>query len=577
MSRRAPLLFAAPVALALVLVLALVLQGRRFSNLRANPQALPGRAPAPAPRDTGSPAVPAWFTEEAEARGIRFPVAYDGPRPLNIRQTAGSGAALWDYDGDGWLDIYLVGQRQNRPTGGALYRNRGDGTFEDRTAGSGLAVPGDWHGCAVGDVDNDGRPDLLLAGYGTVGLFRNRGDGRFARAAAGRGLDPPAPNAWATSAAFADVDRDGLLDVFIGRYVRFGPAELQFCDYHGVRAACGPKTYDPQYGSLYLNQGEGRFREVTRTWGLGDQHGKTFGVAFADANADGFPDLYLANDEVPGDLYLNEGGRRFRNHGGTSGTAVGQDGQVQGGMGVDWGDFDRDGLLDLFVTTFQNEDHSLYRNLDGENFEHATSAVGLGNITRPYVAFGARFLDFDNDGWLDLIAASGHIQDNVAEVDRTATYRQPLQLLRNQQGSRFQDVSGAAGEVFRRRLVGRGLAVGDIDNDGDQDLLITDLEGPPMLLINQVARGRRWLSISLEGSRSNRHALGARVEVRAGGAKHVRERWTGNSFLSASDPRVHFGLGTVDRVDLEVRWPSGRRTRVRDAATDRILTLREQP
>jgi hypothetical protein len=518
------------------------------------------------------------FTDEAEKRGLRFRLGHGGKTPLNIRETLGTGAALWDYDGDGWLDLYLVGQRGASATGGgALFRNRGDGTFEDRTAGSGLGLPGNWHGCASGDFDNDGRPDLLLTGLGDCRLFRNLGGGRFGDVTRGSGLEAPSPLAWATSAGFADVNRDGLLDLFVGRYVRFGPKDLQLCSHSGVIAACGPRSYDPQFGSLYLNRGKGRFADVTRRFGLGDQHGKCLGVAFGDANDDGYPDLYLANDEMPGDLYLNLAGRSFRNIGVSSGTAMSAGGGEQAGMGVDWADYDRDGRLDLFVTTFQGEDNSLYRNLGDDAFEESGGAAGLSGVTRPFVAFGTRFVDLDNDGWLDLWAVNGHMKDNVAEIDRTTTYRQRSQVLRNVDGRRFVEVRGEkAGEVLDRPLVGRALATGDIDNDGDQDLLVSDLEGAALLIVNRTAAPGNWISVRLAGARSNRMALGARVTVKAGDRAYVQECQTGSSFLSASDPRVHVGVGPATVVDVEVRWPDGRITRRSGVRTNQQLTMREQ-
>jgi hypothetical protein len=537
-----------------------------------------GRAPAGG--GDRRPAAPGWMADEAQSRGVRFRLSYQGHRPLNLLQTAGTGVALWDYDGDGWLDICLVGQTGRSPGGrGMLLHNRGGGVFEDRTAGSGLDIPGPWHGCAIGDFDNDGRPDILLTGYGDCRLFRNQSgsgaDPRFADVTARSGL-AAAPNTWATSAAFADVNRDGRLDLFIGRYVRFGPSELQLCDYHGVLAACVPKSYDAQRGSLYLNAGGGRFEEVTSRWKMGDQHGKTFGVAFCDQDGDGYPDLYLANDEEPGDLYLNQNGRRFLNIGAASGTAFNHNGQAQGGMGVDWGDYDGDARPDLFVTTFLNENHSLYRNQGREMFEHVSAATGLGNCTVPYVGFGTKFFDYDNDGWLDLITASGHIQDNVAQVDHSTTYRQLLQLFRNQQGREFQEVTREAGEPFKRAIVGRGLAIGDVDNDGRQDVLIADLEGDALLLMNRAGAANHWLTLRLIGSRSNRMALGARVQVTAGGRRQIRECQTSGSYLSASDARIHFGLGEAERADLTIWWPSGQVTRHRNVAADQFVTLREQ-
>lgn len=546
--------------------------------------AVPGCAPKPSlvsplPQEASGGSVPQQlFTEEAKARGIRFEPAYRGPRPMNIRQSLGCGVALCDFDGDGWLDLYFVGQKDLSPTGtGVFYRNLGNGRFEDRTNGSGLNPKGYWHGCAAGDIDNDGLPDLVLTGYGDCRLFRNLGKGRFKDITQAWNLSTPSPTAWATAACFADINRDGWLDLYIGRYLRFTPEDLALCDYQGVKASCGPKSYDPQRGSLYLNRAGSRFEEVTDQWGLGDQQGKTLGAAFCDADADGYPDLYLANDEVPGDLYRNLSGRRMENIGTASGTVGTEAGQPQGGMGVDWGDFNGDRRFDLFVTTFQFESNSLYQNLGGQVFEHASAKAGLRDVTRPFVAFGTRFLDYDNDGLLDLLAANGHIQDNVEAIDGSTTYRQKMLLLRNTGGARFEETGSKSGTVFARPLVGRGLATGDLDNDGDLDVVVTDLEGPPLLLMNRTPRGPHWLIVRLLGTRSNRMALGAQVTATAGKRSLVRECQTGGSYLSAGDSRVHFGLGADASVDLEVRWPSGKKSSLRRVAADRVVTLEEAP
>jgi hypothetical protein len=530
----------------------------------------------PAAAATAGPAV-GGFADEAEARGLRVVSQLTFPRPLNTRQTLGTGVALWDYDGDGHLDLLVVGQQGNTTTGGStLYHNRGDGTFEDRTAGSGLGVAGPWHGCAVGDVDNDGRPDLFLTGYGDCRLFRNLGGGKFEDVTAHSGLKAPSSLSLSTSAAFADVNGDGKLDLYVARYVHFGPTDLPLCDYHGIRAACGPKSYDPERGSLYLNQGAGKFADVSQSWGLGDQQGKTLGVAFADVNGDGFPDLYLANDEVPGDLYLSDAGKRFRSYGSLSGTATAADGQPQGGMGVDWADYDGDGLPDLFVTTFLHEDYSLYHNRGQGLFEQVSAVTGLGGRTRSFVAFGTKWTDYDNDGWPDLMTVSGHIQDNAEQVDHSTQYRQQMQLFRNMRGASFQEVTDQAGEPFRRLLVGRGLAVGDVDNDGRPDAVATDLEGRPLLLMNHDASAGHWLSVRLRGRHANRMGLGARVQVKAGGRARTRECQTGGSYLSASDSRVHFGLGAADRADVEVHWPSGGTTAVKGVRAGQVVTVDER-
>jgi enediyne biosynthesis protein E4 len=525
----------------------------------------------------GESAGGGWFADEATARGVAFVQGHGGRSPLTVLETMGTGCAMLDFDGDGHLDLFLVGQKDTGETGRcALYRNNGDGTFTDVTAGSGLEEPGLYMGCAVGDVDNDGLPDLLVTGYGVNRLYRNLGGGKFKDVTAGSGLESPSPTSWQTSAGFADVDGDGRLDLYVGRYVVFNDSTIQYCSYGGVlKASCGPMFYDPQFGSLYRNVGGFRFQDVTREWGLGDQKGKCLGVVFGDVNGDGWPDLYIGNDEMPGDFYVNQDGKRFTNEALTAGVAFAFDGQMQGAMGVDFGDFNRSGLLDLIVTTYEFEPASLYANRSRLLFENVSLAQGLDAPTRPLVGFGTKFADLDNDGWLDLPVANGHIHDNQELIDKLSAYRQPMQLFMNEQGRKWNDRSQDAGPGFTTPGVGRGLAVGDVDNDGGLDLLVTDLEGRARLLMNRMPQRGNWLRIALEGKRSNRMGIGARVEVTAGEQRWVRYVTTSGSYLSASDPRVHVGLGDLTAVDrIEVQWPGGARSVVASPAPG-DLTVRE--
>jgi hypothetical protein len=500
-----------------------------------------------------------------------------------------------DFDGDGWLDLLLVGQTGTASNGRcALYRNRGEGRFEDVTPSSGLTEAGFWTGCATGDWDGDGRVDLLLTGDGATRLYRNVGgaEGVFRDMTAPAGIRVPG---WATSAAFADVDGDGDLDLYVARYIRFGPNDPRLCQVgiasgtgQIVQGACGPEVYDPEIGLFFRNAG-GRFREETRAAGLAEAHGRGLGVAFGDVDGDGRADLYVANDRMPGDLFRNVGNGRFANIGVESGTAYSGGGVVQGGMGVEFADIDDDRRLDLFVTTFYREPKSLYRNLGRNQFEEIGGQIGIGSTATEVVAFGTRFLDVENDGRLDLAFVNGHVVETAERVDRAATYRQRSLLFRRQPDGSFRDATSEAGPDFLRPIVGRGLAVGDWDNDGLSDLVATDLEGAPLLLRNQrsvrqrtgsqrdpgVAGRGHWLGLELLTARGA-PALGARVTVRAGGRATLREVTTGGSYLSASDPRLRIGLGALDRVEsVEIAWPSGARQIVRAPAIDRYLTLRE--
>lgn len=534
-----------------------------------------GGPPSGTPASSAAAGAPAAsrlsFQDVARASGITFALGHGGRSPLNILETAGHGCAFLDVDGDGWLDVLLVGQPRC-----ALYRNLGsrDGEpprFEEITAAAGLDRAGYWMGCAVGDFDNDGRPDLLLTGYRRAALFRNEG-GRFRDVSA---AIPLPRHLWTTSAAFFDADGDGWLDLYIGAYVRFDRTTLQLCDFAGVEAACPPTYYDAEVGRLYRNLRNGRFADVTRGAGLESSHGKTLGVAAADYDADGDTDLYLANDGMPGDLFRNEGGR-FVNVGHESGTAFNHASREQAGMGVDWGDYDGDGRLDLVVTTFQYEPTSLYRGEERGIFREEAFPAGIGDPTLSRLGFGARFFDADNDGDLDLIHANGHVQDNAGRLYPGVTYAQTTQLFENLGTGRFRDVSAAAGAGLRQAIVGRGLATGDYDNDGDIDVLVANLAGGPLLLRNDTAASRH-LTVRLRGRQSPRDGTGARLLLRAGGRTQVREAGTGGSYLSASDPRVHFGLGEAEAIEsLTVQWPSGRSQTLLRATTGASLTLEER-
>jgi enediyne biosynthesis protein E4 len=563
----------------------------------ALPGCLSGRARAPAgtpspPRggsrggDVSGGEVGGLFVDEYPRSGISFVLGHGGRTPLNIRETLGHGAAMLDADGDGRLDLLFLG-----PDRVVLYRNLGDWRFADVTAGSGLAQQGYWQGVATGDVDGDGRVDLYLCGHGVQALYRNRGGGRFADVTAASGLAASGGGAevpWNTSAAFADVDGDGWLDLYVGRYVRFGPQTPQLCDTDqpGVRSVCPPKVYEPQRGVLFRNQGGRRFRDETLARGLATAHGNALGVAFGDEDDDGWPDLAVANDELPGDLFHNRGGGRFANVGAASGTAYDADGRVHAGMGVDWGDLDNDGRLDLAVTTFWGEADCLYRNDGGGLFHDIAGETELARIGRPYVGFGVKFFDQDNDGDNDLVTANGHVADNADRLRRGDRYSQPTLLFRND-GGRFHDITAAAGPAFIRPIVGRAVCAGDLDDDGRLDLVITNLEGPPLLLRNRSEPRGHWLEVSLMGAPPNRQAIGARVTVRAGQQFQVREVTTAGSYLSAGDVRLHFGLGAdgdgasaaVD--EITVRWPSrngaaAHVTRRRHVAADRRITLSER-
>jgi tetratricopeptide (TPR) repeat protein len=494
----------------------------------------------------------------------------------------GAGAAWLDFDGDGWLDLYLVnGSAHGRKVGepNRLYRGDGRGRFTDVTAEAGVGDRGWGYGVAVGDIDNDGDPDLYVTNYGPNVLYRNDGDGTFTDITAAAGVGDPL---WGASAAFFDMDADGDLDLYVTNYLECGPGkvprrgESPLCAWKGIDVACGPKGLKPFQDVLYRNDGDGTFTDVTRAAGVWlDEPRYALGVVTADFDNDGDQDVYVANDSVQNSLWLNDGMGRFRDVGVPSMTAYNADGDSQSGMGTDAGDFDGDGWLDLVVTNFSHDLNTVYRNVGGRYFLDDSGTIGLG-VTYLALSWGVGFHDFDADGALDFLVANGHIFPEVDEFDVSTHFRQKNHLLLNVGGGRFADVSDQAGPGLAVERSFRGAAFGDHDNDGDIDALLTALDERVLLLQNESPAGGHWLEVALVGTRSNRDAVGARVIVRAAGRELIRERQGGGSYLSAHDPRLHFGLGPAPRVErLEVRWPSGSRDVLFDVAADRAITLVE--
>ena len=510
----------------------------------------------------------ATFRDVADTAGLDYRWEVKDARPLNALQTIGNGCAFVDYNGDGNQDILLVGQPP------ALYQGDGTGRFTDVSEESGIgSLRGHFLGCAVGDYDNDGFLDLYLSAYRGGALLKNQSGKRFAVVTDAAGI---AEQPWATSAAFFDYDGDGSLDLYIANYLQFGPDSRQLCDSHGIPTSCPPRMYQPEKGVLYRNLGSGRFADVTVSSGAAGVSGKALGVAVADYNGSGRPSLAIANDLMPGDLLQNSGKGRFLSVGPESGTAYDNDGNPHGGMGIDWGDFDNDGRLDLFVGTFQNEVKNLYQNQGEGTFTDRALPLGL-HASLPYVTFGAKWLDVDNDGFLDLLITNGHIQDNIDKIDPSTSYRQPTQLFLSQAGQRFVEVSQShLSPPARRPIVGRGLSVGDYDNDGKVDALVVDSEGAPILLHNETPQDKsgHWIGLILRQGGKNRFAYGAQVTVRAGGKRYLRQCQPAGSYLSSSDTRVHVGVGKAARIEqVLVQWPDGAREIWRDLPLNRYSTL----
>jgi hypothetical protein len=524
-----------------------------------------GDPPRAISQDPPSPRAAIRFEDIADSAGLHYRWSIPGKRPLNILQTIGNGCAFLDYDNDGNLDILLVGPKL------ALYKADGKGHFTDVTHATGLdKLHGHFLGCAVGDYDNDGYEDIYISGYQTGLLLHNEQGKGFKDVSAQSGIKP---QPWGTSCAFGDVDGDGKLDLYICNYVKFGPDSVQLCPLNHILASCGPRDYPPERGVLYRNLGGGKFRDVTTAWGADQVAGKGLGVTFADYDGSGRQSLAIANDVMPGDLLHNQGSR-FVNEGVASGTAYDRNGNLHGGMGVDWGDYDNDGQLDLLVATYQMEAKNLYHNTGGF-FTDTSVPLGLASKTLPYVAFGAKFLDADNDGWLDLMLTNGHTQDNTARINKSTTYREPTQLFRNERGAAFTEVSSALAGPAGRSIVGRGLAIGDFDNDGRMDALVVDSEGAPLLLHNTTQNAGHWLLCRLVGRQCNRDGFGALVRAQAGDKVYLRRCGTDGSYLSASDKRVPIGLGSAQQATLTIKWPDGHQDIYPNVAADRVVTLVE--
>jgi enediyne biosynthesis protein E4 len=493
----------------------------------------------------------------------------------------GSGGLFFDFDDDGWIDIFLVdGGSVANPKVAAtvrhrLFRNRGNGTFEDVTVASGIRHRAYGVGACAGDYDNDGAVDLYITNYGPNSLYRNLGHGRFQEVPAAGGA---ASSLWSTSCAFSDVDRDGDLDLFVTNYVDAKATDNKFCGKSSppkIRGYCHPLAYGPSPSVLYRNTGKGTFEDVSPAAGISAHRGNGLGVAVTDVDDDGWPDVFVANDGVPNFLFRNTGKGRFEETGLLAGVSVAVDGKARAGMGTAFGDYDGDGKLDLVVTNHEYEMHSLFRSLGRGVFTDVTLESGLGPITLPYVGFGVAFVDFDNDTRRDIAIVNGNVVDNIAMFRKGAKHAQPALLLRNV-GNGFQNVSKDAGPAFATETVGRALAKGDIDNDGDLDLLVTSNGRAVQLLLNEGGNRANSVLVRAIGTKSNRDGVGARLRLTAGTHTSVDFVTTGSSYLAQHDPRVHFGLGAAPKVDrLEIAWPSGQTDVLENLPVNHVIVVQE--
>ena len=575
---------AASMALAAALALAGCGGGGPAGNptAGANAPGAPG-APTGATAAAGDGAA-GPFIDITRGAGIEFVHRTGGSGRKYLPETMGSGCAFFDYDGDGDADLYFVNGTalpgdSAPPTSGVLYRNRGDGTFEDVTRAAGLWDPVYGLGAAVGDIDNDGDPDLFVNALGADRLYRNRGDGTFEEIAARAGVSDPG---FGSSAAFLDYDLDGDLDLYAANYVEWSPETDVRCTLDGkTKSYCTPEVYRGRSGRLYRNRGDGSFEDVTRAAGIERPDGKTLGVAVLDANGDGWPDQALDNDTTPNCLFLNRGDGTFREAGVESGMAYSESGAARGGMGVDAADYDLDGIPDILIGNFSKEMVALYKGgVEGRYLDLAAPA-GLGVPTLLTLAFGAFFFDYDLDGLPDILIVNGHIEPDIGQVQEMITYAQPAQLFHNLGGRRFavvEDKGGPLSETY----VGRGAAYADIDGDGDLDVALAQNGRPAVLWRNETIRGERsagapaWLRVKPVGTKSNRSGLGVMLRVRIAGGVRTAVVRSGSSYLSASEQVAAVGLGADQEPEkVELVWPGGSVQDLGRVPVNRTLTVVE--
>ncbi|HVI08842.1 MAG TPA: CRTAC1 family protein [Candidatus Binatia bacterium] len=536
------------------------------------------KAPAPGANRPGQ------FTDIAEAAGIRFQHAAPHTSRKYLIETMAPGVALFDFDNDGRLDIFVtngapiadptakgtIPQKTGPEYWNRLYHQKPDGSFEDVTEKAGLQGVGYGMGVAVGDYDNDGFEDLFVTGYGGNRLYHNNGNGTFTDVTNSAGV---AGSGWSTSAAWVDLDNDGLLDLVVARYITWDFDDV-WCGQPAIRVFCHPDSFAPISMLAYHNDGNGHFTEVAQKIGL-SKPAKALGIALADYDRNGHIDIFVANDSWPEFLFHNKGDGTFEEVGLAAGAALDGDGRTYAGMGVDFADYNNDGWPDILVDNLANQMYALYLNNRDGTFNYTTYATGLSRISLMHSGWGARFLDYDNDGWKDILIAQGHDLDNVEKTNPQLHYREPMMLLRNT-GNGFADVSAASGSAFQQAWAARGMAIGDIDNDGRIDAVVATNGGALHVLHNETSTSNHWLTLKLIGHRSNRDGIGAVVKLTTKSGAQWVTATTASSYLSSSDKRVHFGLGTnASAENVEVRWPSGILQTLKDVRGDQILQVDE--
>ena len=525
-----------------------------------------------------SPIVSIQFTNVTSSAGIKF-VHFKGNNGISInREEFGPGVCVADFDRDGWQDIYFVNGRDlyNRgiPARHALYRNNGNGTFTDVTDKAGVPGTGYGLGCVWGDYDNDGFPDLFVTQYGRNVLYHNNGNGTFTDVTDKAGVAGTESGAFHSGATFFDYDRDGLLDLYVGSYVNLG--DKRYCNLGGVLSSCAPSVYRGSPDALYHNNGNGTFTNVTVAAKIFQPEGKNLSVGTADYDNDGWPDLFVANDGLDAYLYHNERNGTFKEIGVVSGMALTAQGRVMAAMCISLGDYDNDGWLDLYISDFQRSSDHLWHNEGSGFFAEVSDQAGITRPTHDVLSFGGGFFDYDNDGWLDIFIANGHVYPEVEQASPEIRYKQTNMLFHNEGNGKFVETTKLAGSGFQTPYVGRGVAFADFDNDGFMDAVVGNNGDPPLLLHNSGGNGNHFLNFKLIGTKSSRDAMGARVRVVSGGLSQIREIAGGGSYLSQSDLRANFGLAKASRADrVEVTWPTGQRQVFRNVEADKFYLIEE--
>lgn len=527
--------------------------------------------------------IPVHFTEIHKAAGITFVQDSTQTDQKYYLETMGTGVAWLDYDQDGLMDLYFVQSgptdiyKPAAPLHSALYRNNGDGTFTDVTAKAGVGGEGHYgQGVAVGDFDNDGYPDLYVTGYGRAILYHNNGNGTFTDVTSKAGLADEGN--WSTSAGWFDYDKDGWLDLVVTNYIDWSPKNNLWCGEHtpGYRAYCNPNNYKGQRTKLYHNNHDGTFTDVSDKSGVGLPESKGMGVVLADFNNDGWPDIAIANDTWPNFLFLNNHDGTFKDVSFVSGLAASEDGRYEAGMGIDATDVDGDGWMDVYITHLDFELDRLYHNNGDSTFTDETYSSGIGKKAVLLSGVAAKFIDYDNDGWPDILQVNGAMLDNVNLYHGEVSYKEPLLMLRNLGKGRFDRVSDALGPDFNRPIAGRGLATADFDNDGDIDAAVNVRGDEPELLRNDGGNANHWLEVLLIGTKSNRDGVGAVLKLSSESFLETRQAVGGSSYMSASDPRIHFGLGKRNRIDsLIITWPSGQVDKLTKVPVNEVIAVKE--